>query len=454
MSLLITVLAFLAALAILIVIHELGHFTVARLCGVKVLRFSVGFGKPLFSIKAGADQTEWSLAAWPLGGYVKMLDEREGFVDPQDLKRAFNRQSVWKRIAIVIAGPAANLALAVLIYWTVLILGVVEAKPILAPPEQGTIAAASGLQGGETVVRVNGIPVASWQDLRWHLLKHMVDRSVASVETLNTRNEINWANLDFTTFKSNDLEGDLLARSGLRLFRPRVAPVIGHVVSGSVAALAGIKSGDRVLTAAGITVDSWEQLVGVIRAHGGEKLDVLIKTTSGNRAITLVPEVVQQGGSKWGRIGVSAQLDDANLKNMTVTVRYGAMEAFPRACERTLETALFSLRMLGKMLLGQISWKNLSGPVTIADYAGQSAQHGVIAYMGFLALISISLGVLNLLPIPLLDGGHLLYYIVELLKGSPVSDRVMEFGQKVGLSLLILLTVFAFYNDINRLISG
>jgi regulator of sigma E protease len=454
MSIISTALAFLVALAILIVFHELGHFSVARLCGVKVLRFSVGFGKPLLSVKSGKDQTEWAIAAWPLGGYVKMLDEREGDVAPDELHRAFNRKSVWQRFAVVIAGPVANLLLAVFIYWCILLAGVVETKPIVAAPDANSVAAASGLQQGDTILRVNDIPVATWQDLRWQLLKLIVERAVVKLEVLNVRNELDWRKLDFTAFDGQDLEGDMLARSGLRLFRPKIEPVVGSVVSGSVAERAGLKAGDRVLSADGKTVSNWEELVGIIRTHGESSLTLLVMTPSGERSVKLQPESVQQGGVRIGRIGVAAKFDPAAVKQMTVTVRYGPVAALPKAVARTWETAVFSLQMLGKMLLGQVSWKNLSGPVTIADYAGQSAQLGVISYMGFLALISISLGVLNLLPIPLLDGGHLMYYVVEIIKGSPVSDRVMDFGQRIGLTLLLLLTAFAFYNDINRLISG
>jgi regulator of sigma E protease len=453
-SIVFTVFAFLVALAILIVIHELGHFSVARLCDVKVLRFSVGFGKPLLSVRSGKDRTEWAIAAWPLGGYVKMLDEREGEVAADELHRAFNQKSVWQRFAIVIAGPVANLLLAVFIYWCILLAGVVETKPIIGTPDANSIAAASGLQQGDTILRIDDAPVATWQDLRWQLLKLMVERAVVKLEVLNARNELEWRKLDFTTFDGKDLEGDMLARSGLRLFRPKIEPVVGNVVAGSVADRAGLKAGDRVLSADGKPIETWEELVNIIRAHGDTSLSLLVMTASGERSFKLQPESVQQGNARIGRIGVAAKFDPASVKHMTITVRYGPLEAFPKAVARTWETSIFSLQMLGKMLLGQVSWKNLSGPVTIADYAGQSAQMGVIAYMGFLALISISLGVLNLLPIPLLDGGHLMYYVVEIIKGSPVSDRIMDFGQRIGLSLLLLLTAFAFYNDINRLISG
>ncbi len=454
MTFITTLIAFLTALAILIVIHELGHFWIARLCGVKVLRFSVGFGNPVWAVKAGRDRTEWAIAAWPLGGYVKMLDEREGPVAPDELHRAFNRKNVWKRCAIVLAGPVANLLLAVFIYWCMLLAGVTEAKPVVAAPQANTIAAAGGLQAGDTILRVNEVKIDSWHELRWQLLKLMVDRATVKLEVLNKRNELNWRTLDFTSFAEQELEGDVLARSGLRLFRPDIEPVVGAVVAGSVAERAGLKPGDRVLAADGKPIMNWEELVAVIRTHGNTRLMLRLTTASGEKTVTVEPEIVQQGDVRFGRIGIAARYDPAAMKDMVVVVRYGPLEAIPKAIARTWDTALFSLKMLGKMLLGEVSWKNLSGPVTIADYAGQSAQLGMMAYLGFLALISISLGVLNLLPIPLLDGGHLMYYLVEILKGSPVSERVMDIGQRLGMSLLLALTAFAFYNDINRLISG
>lgn len=454
MSLLHTLAAFVLALGALVVVHEYGHYLVARLCGIKVLRFSIGFGPPLWKRRFGRDQTEWVVAAVPLGGYVKMLDEREGEVDPKEIGRAFNRQNVWRRYAVVIAGPLANFLFAILLYWLLFMHGVQEARPIVDAPPPGTAAASAGFERGETIRAINGEPVASWADVRWRMLQLALEKQSVKVELLNRSSQLNWRTLDLSAFDAEQLEGDTLALIGLRLYRPEIKPVIGQVVAGSVAQQAGLQPGDRILTADGRPVASWNELVQLVRSHPGRELRLTFMRGSEQRALVLVPESAHEGNSAFGRIGAAAQIDAKALDGLVTTVRYGALGALAKAAQKTWDTSVFSLKMLGRMLLGQVSWKNLSGPVTIADYAGQSAQLGIVSYLSFLALISISLGVLNLLPIPLLDGGHLMYYTVEICKGSPVSDRVMEIGQKLGLTLLLVLMAFAFYNDINRLISG
>jgi len=449
-----TVAAFVLALGVLVIVHEYGHYLVARLCGVKVLRFSVGFGPPLWKKRFGRDQTEWVVAAVPLGGYVKMLDEREGEVAPQELDRAFNRQSVWRRYAVVIAGPIANFLFAIFLYWLLFMHGVQEARPIVDMPPPHTPAASAGFERGETVRAINGEPVASWQEVRWRMLQLALEHQQVKVEVLNRSSQIHWRTLDLSPFDSEQVEGDTLALIGLKLYRPEIKPVIGQVVSGSVAEKAGLQPGDQILAAGGKPIVSWNDLVELVRSHPGRELQLTFQRRNERHQLTLVPETVQQKGSATGRIGAAALLDQQAMEELVTVVRYGVAGALEKAAQKTWDMSVFSLKMLGRMLVGQVSWRNLSGPVTIADYAGQSAQLGLVSYLSFLALISISLGVLNLLPIPLLDGGHLMYYTVEILKGSPVSDRIMEIGQKLGLSLLLVLMAFAFYNDINRLISG
>jgi regulator of sigma E protease len=454
MNLATTATAFFVALGVLIVIHEFGHYMVARLCGVKVLRFSIGFGRPLWRLRGGRDQTEWVVSMLPLGGYVKMLDENEGPVAPGEVHRAFNRQSVWRRIAIVVAGPIANLLLAVVIYWALFVGGVQEARPVMAAPPPGTVAAAGGLARGETILKINDEPVVSWQQARWRLLQLAVERQAVRLEVMDGRRTLNWRTLDLSGFHLDGFETDPLTRLGLKLDRPDIAPIVGKVISGSVAEAAGLLAGDRVISIDGNVVRVWDEVVSAVQRHPGVTLRFAVSRGSGRVDLSLQPRAERQNGEVVGRIGAAPFIDPEAMKGLVTIVAYDPLLALGMAIQRTWETSIFSLKMLGKMLIGEVSWKNLSGPVTIADYAGQSAQLGVGAYVAFLALISISLGVLNLLPIPLLDGGHLLYYVVELLKGSPVSERIMELGQRLGLTLLLFLMAFAFYNDINRLLAG
>lgn len=454
MTLLTTLAAFILALGSLILFHELGHYLVARALGVKVLRFSIGFGRPLLRRRFGADHTEWVVAAFPLGGYVKMVDEREGPVAPEDLPRAFNRQNVWRRFAIVLAGPVANFLLAIALYWGLFLGGVQEAKPILAAPEAGTLAAQAGLARGDVVRSVNGEPVSSWQDVRWRVLQLALDRKPARLEVQHASGALGWRTLELGEVRAEEVEGDLLTRLGLRLFRPEVPPAIGQVVPGGVAERAGLAVRDRVLAVNGEPVATWEALVAKVRSSAGRALVLEVDRAGARTRVELTPEAVKQGAETIGRIGAGPYVEPGTMNAYLIEVRYGPGEALARAFAKTWEMSVFSLRMLAKMIVGEVSWRNLSGPVTIADYAGQSAQLGLAPYLAFLALISISLGVLNLLPIPLLDGGHLMYYAIEVLKGSPVSERVMELGQRAGLVVLLFLMAFAFYNDINRLISG
>lgn len=453
-SLLWTLGAFAVALGVLIVVHEFGHYLVARLVGVKVLRFSVGFGKPLLSRRFGADGTEWALAAFPLGGYVKMLDEREGPVPAEEAHRAFNRQSLGRRSLIVLAGPTANLLLAVLLYTLLFVVGVDELRPILAAPPAGSAAARAGIESGELIRDVSGTPVTSMTDLRWELMRGVLDHRPVELQLQDLSGQLHVRKLDISDIDADQLDSDFTRKLGLSLYRPPVKPVVGQVAPGSVADAAGIKSGDQVLAVGGQPIQTWGALVEAIRGAPGRPLVLTVLRQGESRAVTLVPQTIEEDGKKIGRIGAGPQSDPALKKLLVVRLRLGPIDAAARAFRLTWDTASLSLRMIGRMLTGQLSWRNVSGPVTIADYAGQSAQLGLEHYLKFLALISISLGVLNLLPIPVLDGGHLLYYFAEFIKGGPLSERVMEIGQQIGLGLLILLMAFAFYNDINRLVSG
>ena len=454
MNILHTIASFVVALGVLIVVHEYGHYLAARLCNVKVLRFSVGFGRALYTRRIGPDATEWSVAAIPFGGYVKMLDEREAPVDAKDLHRAFNRQSVWRRVVIVCAGPVFNFLFAIAVYAGLYMHGVPEARPVLAQPAAGTLARAADFAAGDTVRAIEGDSIATWQDLHWRVLQGALQREALRVEVAGQRGDISMHVLDLRNYPSEEVESDTLERIGLRLYRPPLDPVFGRVMSGSAAERAGLRTGDRVTQAAGAAVPTWEALVQSVRAHPGTVLPLTVERDGARLRIDVLPDVVSENGARIGRIGAAPEIPASDADRIVVRVSYGPLDSLGKAVVKTWDISVFSLRMLGKMLVGEVSWKHLSGPVTIADYAGQSAQMGWLAYATFLALISISLGVLNLLPIPLLDGGHLMYYFVEIITGSPVSERAMELGQRVGLALLLVIMAFAFYNDINRLFSG
>ncbi|HTP63239.1 MAG TPA: RIP metalloprotease RseP [Burkholderiales bacterium] len=454
MNILHTVVSFVVALGVLIVVHEYGHYLVARLCNVKVLRFSVGFGRPLATWRLGRDATEWSVAAIPFGGYVKMLDEREAPVQESELHRAFNRQGVGRRFLIVLAGPVFNFVFAILVYAGLFMYGLPEARPVLAQPAAGTLAQSAGFEAGDTVRSIDGEPMKTWQDLRWRVLQGALQREALRFEVTGAHGDISMHVLDLRGYPSEDVESDALERIGLRLHRPPLDPVIGRVVPGAAAERAGLAADDRVTQADGKPVANWEALVQAIRSHPGEVLRLTIERDGAQLKIDVLPEAVNENGTKIGRIGAAPRIPPAESERIVVRVSYGPLDSLAKAVAKTWDISVFSLKMLGKMLTGEVSWKHLSGPVTIADYAGQSAQMGWLAYATFLALISISLGVLNLLPIPLLDGGHLMYYSVEIIKGSPVSERAMELGQRVGLALLLVVMAFAFYNDLNRLFSG
>jgi regulator of sigma E protease len=456
MTFVITIVAFLVALGSLIVIHELGHYFVARLCNVKVLRFSIGFGKALWMKPLGADRTEWVVAAFPLGGYVKMLDEREGTVAPEELPRAFNRQSVWRRYAIVAAGPVANFLLAIVLYWILFVSGIPGIKPVVGDTPPETPAALAGFAAGDVIIRIGDEPVATWQDARWLLLQHAVRKNAVTMEVRDRRGEIARRKLDLSGLTAADLDSDFLRVLGLTRFQVALKPVIGNVIAGGAADRAGLKPGDEIVAISNQRIESWADVVQLVRSRPAVALtfEVRRKAVAQAAVIPVTPETVVENGHKIGKIGAAPVVDKAAMAGMITEVRYGPLESVVKALYKTWDTSIFSLQMLGKMIVGEVSLKNLSGPITIADYAGQSAQSGLVSYLMFLALISISLGVLNLLPVPLLDGGHLMYYTVEIFKGSPVSDRAIEIGQHVGIALLFTLMIFAVYNDINRLIAG
>ncbi len=450
MSVLHTLLWFLIAIAILVVVHEFGHYLAARLAGVKVLRFSVGFGKPLLSRRVGRDQTEWTLAALPFGGYVKMLDEREGEVPAAEAHRSFNRATVWRRIGIVAAGPIANFLLAILFYWALLIHGLPALKPMIGEPPSGTPAAQAGLVAGDEIRRVNGTDTPSFQDLRLTLLRAGVAGEPLELELVDGRS----VTLAAIPMDTENLERDTLRPLGIVRYDPEIEPVIGSVLPGGAAARAGFQTGDRLIAADGVAVTNWQAWVQLIRQHPAKTLRIEYVRQGRPGELTVMPDAVDEAGQRVGKIGAGPKVDESVMAALMTKVRYGPIEALWQGTVRTWDMSVFTLEMMGRMVLGQVSWKNLSGPLTIADYAGQSATLGWVSFVGFLALVSVSLGVLNLLPIPLLDGGHLMYYVAEVFTGRPVSERTMEIGGRIGMTLLLLLMSFALFNDLQRLLGG
>ena len=442
-----TILAFALTLGVLIVIHEYGHYRVAVACGVKVLRFSVGFGRVLWRRRAKSG-TEFTICALPLGGYVKMLDEREGAVAAADLPRAFNRQSVGKRIAIVAAGPIANLLLAVLLFAGTFVAGVPAQRALLAAPPANSPAAVAGIREGDLVVAADGVPVKSWQDLRWRLLR----ASGASDITLDVERPDGaraQRTVALASVSGADWEGNFMPQLGFRT--DLGAPLIDEALPDKPAARAGIRAGDKIVAIDGEPVRSPAEVAAKTNAHPGSAVTFRIVRDGSERDVTLTTDVAEQGGRKVGIAGIRLKVDPAYADRLAITVRYGLFDALAQGTRKTWELAAFTVRMLGRILIGEASLKNISGPITMADFAGQSVHAGALVFVGYLALISISLGVLNLLPVPLLDGGHLLYYFAEIVKGSPVSDRAFEVGQRIGMAMLAVLMALALFNDLSRL---
>jgi regulator of sigma E protease len=389
-----------------------------------------------------------------------MLDERELKEEENpinysevELQRAFNRQSVWKRIAIVLAGPVANLLLAIVLYWGLFMLGVTGMRPIIGVVEENSLAAQASLKSGEIIQKVAGNPVSTWQEARWALLEESLESKTVEIEATNNNNELLQHTLNFEGI-DNDAEVDVLKKIGLAPFKPNIPAVIGEILSDSAAEKAGFKPNDKILSIDGVAMDDWEQVVNIIKVNPNKTLQLEIERAQKILRISATPEAFEYDNEIIGRMGAGVKLEQAELDNIMIKLNYSPLMSLQKAIVKTWDTSIFSLKMLGKMLTGSVSLKSISGPVTIADYAGKSANLGLTTFLGFLALVSISIGVLNLLPIPVLDGGHLMYYIAEIFKGSPVSETVMMAGQKIGFGLLGLLMTIALFNDFNRLIAG
>lgn len=452
-ALLSTLLAFIGALGVLVTIHEYGHFQVARSLGIKVLRFSLGFGPTLWMRRFGADQTEFAVCAIPLGGYVKMLDAREGPVAEAELPRAFNTQSVGRRFAVVVAGPLANLVLAVLVYWVMYMAGVSGPRPIVGEIHSGGIAAAAGLRAGDEIVAVDGRATAIWDNVMATAIDAILDAREVHILVRSEQGREQSITLDFSRVSIDDLtRGDFFRKVGFEPRRLRLPPIIGKVIPGEAAALAGLESGDVLEQVDGVPIDDWLKWVQRVRSSPGQTLAVTVRRHGVAVALKVTPRATGLEGALVGRIGAEvAPFEPSDAAMPYAVERYDPATALVRAVERTEATALTTLKFMRKMLVGEASVDNLSGPISIAQFAGASAKLGVTRFLEFLGLVSVSLGVLNLLPIPLLDGGHLMYFLLEVIMRRPLPEAFQVYGQHAGLTLLLGLMGLAMYNDLMRI---
>jgi regulator of sigma E protease len=442
---------FIIAIAVLVTFHEFGHFWVARRVGVKVIRFSIGFGKCLLRWQKNPTDTEFVISAIPLGGYVKMVDEREAKVAECDLAFAFNRQSLWSRTAIVAAGPLFNLLLAVILFWTVLVLGETGIKPLIGKVEAGTLAAQAGFVEKDEIVSVNQKPTPTWMMVLDELLslaisgEKQIDVEVNSFDNFHVTR---YLQLDDVNIQNPE---EFQNRLGLTPWRPTIKPVIGKLIAGDVAQLAGLETGDLIISADGVAIKDWSQWVTYVQARPEVEIKLLVERNDVQINVNLTPRKEAKDGVAVGKIGAGVDVPKDLMEGLTVDYSLSPIDAVPAAFQKTGFYIVSTLKMMGKMFVGSASVNNLSGPISIAQYAGQSAEMGLTAFLRFLGLVSVSLGVLNFLPIPVLDGGHLLFFAIEAIKGSPVSEKAQMFFQQIGMFLLLSLMGLAMFLDIGKL---
>lgn len=449
------ILTFIVAIGILVAVHEFGHFWVARRLGIRVLRFSIGFGKPLWQRTAGKDPVEYVIAAIPLGGYVKLLDEREGNVPAAEAHRAFNRQPVWKRIAVLLAGPAFNLVFAVLVYWVLFVAGVPSFKPIVGDVEEGSIAAQAGLEYEDMILAVNGKRVDTLEGATLAIIDDLIDDGVIHLRVQGVDGSVRDLALHTGSQRRALTDAErLLPGLGFDYWRPRLPAIVGGVVADSAAEKAGLEKGDEILKFDGEPVEDFGKLVKLVEPSAHRNVTLEVRR---NGEVLEVPLTVGEqtvGDRKVGLLGiqpVNQPLESGRrVEEMLGLEKYGVVAAVSHAAVKTWDTSIFTLRIVGRIITGDVSLKNISGPVRIAETTGFAARQGWRVFLGTLALISISLGVLNLLPIPILDGGQVVYQLAELVKGGPVSERAQIVGQQIGIAMLLLMMSLAFYNDIAR----
>lgn len=451
MELLHSLFYFILAVSVLVAFHEFGHFWVARRMGVKVIRFSIGFGRILGSYKKSRESTEYVISAIPLGGYVKMVDEREGAVEKGDLPFAFNRQPLISRAAIIAAGPIFNLILAAFLFWCVLVLGETGIRPIIGKVEVGTPAFQAGLEEGDEILEVNGRPTPTWSEAYSAIYADVMEGKQQL--QLTTKNNDNFEQDRYLKIIGGALDkpAELIERTGLTPWSPELKAVIGKVLPDSAGMEAGLQPGDIIVKADGTPVKDWQQWVDYVQKRPGIAIKLLLIRDGVRLPVTVVPRAEEQDGKSIGKIGVGVHIPEGLLKELRVTYSLSPLDAIIPALQKTWVYSTATLKMIGNMLIGHASVDNLSGPISIAQYAGQSAEMGTVSFLKYLGLISISLGVLNLLPIPVLDGGHLFFLAIEAVKGSPIPEKIQIYFQQLGVFLLISLMTLAMFLDIERL---
>ena len=443
--------AFIVAIGLLVAVHEYGHFWVARRMGVKVLRYSIGFGNRVWGFTGRKSGIEYWLSAIPLGGYVKMLDEREGEVAEADKPYAFNRQHPARRIAIVAAGPGVNFLFAVAAYWLVFMIGVAGIKPMIGAAPESSLAAEAGLGAGEQIVAIDDRKIENWEDLRLGLIERGLDGDSIALSVRAEDGDMRQVTLDLTDVPADPEK--MFDRLGLMPYQPPAAPLIADVLADSAASRAGLEKGDEIQAVDGEAVDTPQALVERIKSRPGERVVLSVTRDGQTRDMPVsLASVDNDAGEAEGRLGAQIGVDAEAWQGMRTTRQLGPVAAIPAAVAKTWEVSALTVRLMARMVTGEVSLRNVSGPIQIASYAGQTASIGLEAFVGFLALVSVSLAVLNLLPIPVLDGGHLLYYSIEWIRGRPLSEAVQVAGQQVGMVALLMLMTLAFYNDILRLL--
>lgn len=455
-SVLISVAAFIVALGILITVHEFGHYWVARKMGVKVLRFSIGFGKPLLRWVRGEDKTEYVIAALPLGGYVKMLDARENAeIAEADRDHEFTQKPLYARFAIVFAGPLFNFIFAFFAYWLLFVAGITGVKPVIGSVLPDSLAAHAGIESGEQIRQLDGEPIQTWEQFSSHLIQIAVDGGRVQLQLSRSEDGV-FRQVELSIPQKMEIQPALLMREvGLSPQGPDYENIVDSIADGSAAQQAGLQAGDRITMINTTPIANWQGLVEIIRANPGVSLALIVERGEDHQQhnLSVIPARIDVQGKEIGQLGVRPRsLSEQAWAPYLTEQRYGVIESIAQSLQRIIDTSVLSLKMFGRMLIGEASLDNLSGPITIADYAGKTATIGLSEFLSFLALISISLGIINLLPIPLLDGGHLMYYLIEFVKGSPVSEQVEIFGQRIGIALLLTLMSIAFINDFARLL--